>query len=31
MENSILHAKIAVFEKKIPKLSFKYYIGLLFS
>ena len=32
MENSILYAKIAVYEKNFfPKLSFKYYIGLLFS
>ena len=32
MENSILYAKIAVSEKIFfSKLSFKYYIGLLFS
>ena len=31
MENSILYAKIAVSEKIFfPKLSFKYYIGLIF-
>ena len=31
MENSILYAKIAVSEIFFSKLSFKYYIGLLFS
>ena len=31
MEKSILYAKITVSKKKVPKLSFKYYIGLLFS
>ena len=32
MENSIVYAKIAESEKNcIPKLSFKNYIGLLFS
>ena len=31
-KKSILYAKIAIFPKKfIPKFSFKYYIGLLFS
>ena len=32
MEKSILYAKVTVSQKKfVSKLSFKYYIGLLFS
>ena len=31
MEKSILYAKIAAFQFYFSKLSFKYYIGLLFS
>ena len=31
MEKSILYAKITVSKKIVSKLSFKYYIGLLFS
>ena len=31
MEKSILYAKITVSKKNVSKLSFKYYIGFLFS
>ena len=31
MEKSVLYAKITVTKKIVSKLSFKYYVGLLFS